>query len=88
MDHFSTSKLLKIASLFANSEKFQQAEAIYRTCLNRDPNNYEASFRLGLVLVTIGQVAHGLYFLERSVSINPSSIDSYISYSGALIKSR
>lgn len=53
----------------------QEAEAIYRQVLARQPNHAGAAHFLGLLLHQTGRSEEGMEFLEQSVSLQPTNAD-------------
>ncbi|MBN9221123.1 MAG: sulfotransferase [Mesorhizobium sp.] len=53
----------------------QEAEAIYRQVLERQPNHAGAAHFLGLLLHQTGRSEEGMEFLEQSVSLQPTNAD-------------
>lgn len=53
----------------------QEAEAIYRQVLARQPNHAAAAHFLGLLLHQTGRSEEGLELLEQSVSLQPTNAD-------------
>src|SRR5882672_8283376 len=51
--------------------QLDEAAQIYRTILEREPNNYEALHLLGRISLTQGHHEEAEYHLARSIEINP-----------------
>ena len=56
---------------FQRNGQLDEAAQIYRTILEREPNNYEALHLLGRISLTQGRCEEAEYHLARSIEINP-----------------
>jgi tetratricopeptide (TPR) repeat protein len=64
--------LLRTASEHHTAGRLEQAEALYRQVLERQPQNASALHHLGLIAFSRGQVAPAIQLLRRSIEIDPS----------------
>jgi predicted O-linked N-acetylglucosamine transferase (SPINDLY family) len=64
----------------------QNAEALYRAVLQKDPNHAEANHNLGVLALSLEQTVVALPLLKKALELNASQAQFWISYIEALIK--
>ena len=64
----------------------QEAEHAYRTVLQSQPNHPDASHKLGLIAISLDQVAEALSLFKTALDVKPSEEHFWISYIDALVK--
>jgi len=72
----TTEKALQIAHTYHQEGKVADAEEIYRTIIEIDPEHAEATFYLGNLALEIGCLNEGLALLKRAITLNPTT-ESY-----------
>ena len=65
--------------------KLQEAEKLYRTILQAQPNHSDANHNLGVLAVQVKQPAGGLAYLKKALESNPSHIQYWLSYIDTLL---
>ena len=66
--------------------KLQDAEALYRAILNKQPNHPDANHNLGLLAVGLDKVQEALPFFKLALETNPKQGQFWVSYIDALIQ--
>lgn len=64
----------------------QEAEHAYRTVLQSQPNHPDACHKLGLIAISLNQVAEALSLFKTALDGNPSVEHFWISYIDALVR--
>lgn len=78
----------------AQPDKLQEARQQMQRCLEINPNNYEASYQLGLSYKTQGETAMAVKYLEETVRLAPNNalalrdLGAVYLQSGAEVKAR
>lgn len=72
----TTEEALQIAKTYHQDGKIADAEEIYRTIIEIDPEHADATFYLGKLALEIGCLNEGLALLKRAIILNPTT-ESY-----------
>jgi len=72
----TTENALQIAHTYHKEGKIADAEEIYRTIIELDPEHAEATFYLGKLALEIGCLNEGLALVKRAITLNPTT-ESY-----------
>jgi protein O-GlcNAc transferase len=78
-------KSLEDAISCHQASQFSEAEQLYRSILQAEPEHPHANHNLGLLLMQLKQVDNALEFFIIAVNANPSTIQFWVSYIDALI---
>lgn len=65
--------------------KLQEAEKLYRTILQAQPNHSDANHNLGVLAVQVKQPAVGLAYFKKALESNQSHIQYWLSYIDTLL---
>jgi tetratricopeptide (TPR) repeat protein len=65
--------------------KLQDAEKLYRTILQAQPNHSDANHNLGVLAVQVKQPTGGLVYLKKALESNQSHIQYWLSYIDTLL---
>ena len=66
--------------------KLQEAESIYRSVLQNQPEHPTANHNLGLIAVSVNQIEASIPFFETALASNPTVEQYWMSYVDALVK--
>jgi tetratricopeptide (TPR) repeat protein len=69
---------LKLATKHYEAGNFQQAEHICREILEKQPNNVETLYFLGIIYIQLHQSDSAIQHIQRSLQINPANADAYL----------
>mgnify|MGYP001419572512 FL=1 len=64
----------------------QEAERLYRAILQSQPHHSDANHNLGLIAVSVDNVAAALPLFKTAIEANPKKEEFWLSYIDALIK--
>lgn len=79
-------KLTKQAAVFFANREYVEAEAAYQQVLIADPQNFNASVRMGRIKERFQDYAEALRWYQAAVNINPSLNDTLYFYIGDMYK--
>jgi len=79
-------KLLQKGSEFHQLGQVEFASQIYKAILLAEPNHPEASYNMGLLAVSAGQIEAGLTFLETALEANADNAIYWVSYIDVLLE--
>ena len=68
-------KLINLAWSYERAGDYQQAVGYFRQAIERDPQNHDAYYGLGLALLGDGQVEEGLQALEKARDLAQNAED-------------
>jgi protein O-GlcNAc transferase len=74
------------AIAYHQSGQLQDAERLYPTILQTQPNHPDANHKLGLLAVQVKQSAAGLLHLKAALELDPNQGKYWLSYIDALIQ--
>ncbi len=77
--------ILQRAIALHQTGQLQQAEQLYRTILQTQPNHSDANHNLGLLAGHLGKTTDGLSYLKIALETNPSHWRYWHSYADALL---
>ena len=66
--------------------QLQEAERLYSTILNVQPNHADANHNMGVLAVGVGKTQQSLPFFKAATAANPKIVQFWLSYINALIK--
>ena len=72
----STAEFLKRAWLYYSRKKLDLAEKDYKTALEKEPENVDATYGLALTLKASGASSRALEFFEKSLTLLESITDT------------
>ena len=79
-------KLLQKGSEFHQLGQAKFASQIYKVILLAEPNHPEASYNMGLLAVSAGQIEAGLTFLETALDANADNAMYWVTYIDVLLE--
>ena len=79
-------KLLQKGSEFHQLGQAKFASQIYKVILLAEPNHPEASYNMGLLAVSAGQIEAGLTFLETALEANADNAMYWVTYIDVLLE--
>ena len=79
-------KLLQQGFEFHQLGQAEFASQIYKAILLAEPNHPEASYNMGLLAVSAGQIEAGLTFLETALEANADNAIYWVSYIDVLLE--
>jgi tetratricopeptide (TPR) repeat protein len=59
------------------SQNWEKAKAMYHRSLDFDPNSFDASYHIGLMMVNQGKIDSARQMFEHSLGLDPLRFDSY-----------
>jgi tetratricopeptide (TPR) repeat protein len=68
----------KLATEHYEAENFQQAEQICREILEKQPNNAETLYFLGIIYIQLQQSDSAIHYIQRSLQINSTNANTYL----------
>src|SRR5882672_12002669 len=68
----TTSETLQLAVKYHQTGQFEQAEKLYRTVLESEPNNPDAHHLLGLAALAVGQAQVAVEHIRTAVDLAPA----------------
>ncbi len=77
-----TEKLLQKAEAKFNLKKFVEAEQLYESIIQTEPNNYEAAYRLGVINDNLEDYNEALRWYQTAAEIDPERNDTVFYYIG------
>ena len=80
------SDVLQKALQHHRAGELPQAEQLYRTILETQPNHPDANHNLGVIAVTVNKPELALPFFKLALETNPNQAQFWLSYIDALIK--
>lgn len=83
--HQSLVRALALAVSHHQSGQLEDAENLYRTILQAQPNHPDANHNLGVLAVHMGQADAGLPYFSAALQANPEQPQYWLSYIDALI---
>ena len=69
-----------------NSGNFQEAERVYQAILQSQPKHPDANHNLGLIAISVNQIAAALPLFQTALDVNPMIQQYWVSYIDALVK--
>ena len=82
----STLLYIKLGASLLLESKYKEAEKIYRTIINLEPNNYWANCNLGRSLLYQGKVEEAIPYLQNAIKLDPNVAEGYDYLGDAFIK--
>ena len=82
--------LSTLGNIREHQKRFEEAIAAYRTLLEVKPNDWESSYRLGLLLLRSGRTDEGADFMAKAIhaSVGAMGNDPTVLYEGGLALSK
>jgi DNA-binding helix-hairpin-helix protein with protein kinase domain len=77
---------LLIGANYMQMKKYDEAEEIFLSVSNTNPNSFEANFNLGLIYKNIGKYQMASLHFETAVEIKPKDIEANFEYGVMLYK--
>lgn len=71
---FASQYMVNEAAVFAMSERYEEAIAIYKEAIARDPINPSPYYLLGKVYATLGRIDESRKMMEAAMRLNPAYI--------------
>ena len=69
-----------------NSGNLQEAELVYQAILKSHPKHPDANHNLGLIAISVNQIAAALPLFKTALDVNPMIEQFWVSYIDALIR--
>ena len=69
-----------------NSGNLQEAELVYQAILQSHPKHPDANHNLGLIAISVNQIATALPLFKTALDVNPMIEQFWVSYIDALVK--
>jgi tetratricopeptide (TPR) repeat protein len=76
----------QIAEIYRRSGELRQARAIFAWLCREQPGNWLVLYRLGSILVQLGEVEEAIQTLRKAVLLSPAQADPYVSLGLAYLK--
>jgi tetratricopeptide (TPR) repeat protein len=86
LDPFSTGALQAQASMLQNDQRFEDAEAVWRRAIRRDPNNYLMYMSLGNLQMTMGRYEEAEKNFREARRLNPMASTATASIAQTLVR--
>ena len=71
-----------------NSGNLQEAELVYQAILKSHPKHPDANHNLGLIAISVNQIAKALPLFKTALDVNPNIEQFWASYIDALIREK
>ena len=84
--HQSLAQALQLAVNNQQAGQLEEAETLYRSILQAQPNHPEANHRLGVLAVQMKQAGAGLPYFAAALEARPEQQQYWLSYIDALIQ--
>ncbi|HAL37235.1 MAG TPA: hypothetical protein DCP03_03610 [Polaromonas sp.] len=84
--HQSLAQALQLAVAHQQAGQFEEAETLYRTILQTQPNHPQANHSLGVLAVQMKQAEAGLPYFAAALEARPEQQPYWLSYIDALIQ--
>ena len=82
----SLGELLKKGVEAHKAGQLQEAQRLYTTIINVQPNHADANHNMGVLAVGVGKIQASLPFFKAATAANPKIVQFWLSYINALIK--
>ena len=82
----SLGELLKKGVEAHKAGQLQEAQRLYTTIINVQPNHADANHNMGVLAVGVGKIQASLPFFKAATAANPAIVQFWLSYINALIK--
>ena len=86
-DNAETDLLLSQAIAFQQECKFQEAESLYQTLLQLQPDHPEANYSIGLLALKMNLAQASLHYFTVALQADPVNRQYWLSYIYALFQS-